>query len=150
MNYVIKEFDKIEFVGFENRVTYDNAINYIPRIWQKNIENGNISKLAKFNSGEIKGLIGACYEMYEDGFDYFIATNIDEKLDVDYGDFIRVTTKGGKFAVFECDGYDSISISNTISKIFEFLPESGLERRQNRVIELYPDRNSCHIYFPVK
>ncbi len=143
MDFEIKKLGRLRVVGFTERQSSSN--NAVEKLWTFIHKENKVEGLLKINDGELKGMVGVCYNFAEDvSFDYYVGVVSLQ----DFEDVKELHIAPTEYAVFTCKIAD---IKETFVKIyggwidtvdyeFTFLPN----------IEFYRDMNSCEIYVPVR
>ncbi|WP_124727598.1 AraC family transcriptional regulator [Staphylospora marina] len=159
MKYKIVERDEIKAVGIPRRFSYvDEAqLEGISRFWAEVNRDGTAWRLSALNTGELKGLMGVCVDLPQEGqMDYWIAAETKDLENVPDGLSI-LTIPAAKWVVFEVTGAIPRSIQEGFRRIFsEWLPSSGFQPAGAPILEVYPggdvtgDDYRCEIWLAVK
>lgn len=138
MNYRIVEKEGFTVIGMKEFTTTLDGENFknIPKMWE-NLPKEKCMEILALSDGEPGGVLGVCADMYNDGFDYWIAAASTkpcpkglESLDI----------PACTWAVFETTGPLPGAIQELFPRIFsEWLPTSGYEHGAAPEIEWYSD-----------
>ena len=139
MNYRIEEKEAIRIVGVKEWFSaVDNGqFNEIPKMWCRVIESGMYDKICRLLDTEPNGCLGICGDMYNDGFDYWIAVATTKACPPELE---KMEIPASTWAIFEVIGAMPKAIQEVWGRIFsEWLPESGYEHARAPEFELYLD-----------
>ena len=142
MNYRIEEKEGFTVIGIKEFTTTINGENFknIPKMWEK-LPKETSAVLAALSDREPGGILGLCADMYNDGFDYWIAAATSkpcpEGLEI-------LQIPACTWAIFETTGPLPGAIQELFTRIFtEWLPTSGFEHAPAPEIEVYSDGDSA-------
>ena len=138
MNYRIEEKEGFTVVGVKTFTTTINSENFdsIPKMWE-NLPKETYALLTSLSDREPGGVLGVCADMYNDGFDYWIAAATSKPCPAG---FESLCIPACTWAIFETTGPLPGAIQALFSRIFtEWLPTSGFERAPSPEIEVYSD-----------
>jgi len=154
MNYRIEEKEGFTVVGireFTKTENSENSIN-IPKMWKK-LPEETFAALATLSDREPGGVLGVCGDMYEDGFDYWIAAATSKPCPEG---FESLSIPACTWAIFEATGSLPGAIQQLFTRIFtEWLPTSGFEHAPSPEIEVYSDGDNknpeykSYVWIPV-
>jgi len=138
MNYRIEEKEGFTVVGVKEFTTTINGENFnnIPKMWQK-LSKETFATLASLSDRNPGGILGVCADMYNDGFDYWIAA-ATSKLCPEGLETLHIPAC--TWAIFETTGPLPGAIQELFTRIYtEWLPTSGFEHAPAPEIEVYSD-----------
>ena len=138
MNYRIEEKEGFIVAGVKEFTTTINSENFIniPKMWQK-LSKETFAILAALSDREPSGVLGVCGDMYNDGFDYWIAAATSKPCP---NSLETLHIPACTWAIFETTGPLPGAIQELFTRIFtEWLPTSGFEHAPAPEIEVYSD-----------
>lgn len=138
MNYRIVEKEGFTVVGIKEFTTLANGENLknIPKMWNK-LSREKCLEILALSDMEPKGILGVCADMYNDGFDYWIAAATTKPCPAGLQ---SLSVPASTWAIFEATGPMPGAIQETFARIFsEWLPASGYEHAPAPEIEWYSD-----------
>lgn len=136
MDYRIIEKEAFKIVGVKEWTTTENGQNFvnIPKMWEK-MPPAKFNQIGSLANTEPTGILGVCADMYDGGFDYWIAaaTTSPCPSDLEEKEIPALT-----WAVFEAKGPMPGSIQEVWKRIFsEWFPNSGYEHAAAPEFEWY-------------
>lgn len=137
MNYRLEEKEGFTLIGVKEFTTMKNGENFknIPKMWKK-LPEQILGQICAMSDVEPSGVLGVCADMYNDGFDYWIAAASSKPCPVELQ---QLEVPACTWAVFEVEGPIPEAIQDTFVRIFsEWLPASGYEHAAAPEIERYP------------
>lgn len=138
MNYRIEEKEGFTVAGVKEFTTMVNGENFknIPKMWNK-LSKEKCVQIMALSDMEPAGLLGVCADMYNDGFDYWIAAATTMPCPAG---FQSLSIPACTWAIFEVTGPMPGAIQEMFIRIFsEWLPSSGYEHAPAPEIECYSD-----------
>ncbi|MDR2382841.1 MAG: GyrI-like domain-containing protein, partial [Prevotellaceae bacterium] len=102
MEYRIVNLDAFSVIGvkkFTSKVDGANFTN-IPQMWA-DFPVEDLNKLKKLSNLEPSGVLGVCADMYDNGFDYWIAAATTKECPAG---FEKLDIPASEWAVFEIEG----------------------------------------------
>ena len=154
MNYRIVEKEAFRIVGVKEWTTLENGANFvnIPKMWE-NLPKEKFKQIGALANTEITGIIGVCADMYNNGFDYWIAAVTTKECPDDLNELM---VSANTWAVVEAVGAMPDSIQGAWKHILsEWLPNSNYEHACAPEFEWYSDGNMqskdyrCEVWIPV-
>ena len=136
MNVKIEEKKGFRLVGYKEWTSLENGENFkkIPMMWQ-NLPQESYKKLFGLTDSEPSGIVGVCADMYNNGFEYWIAVSTTKECP---RDMECLLVPDALWAVFEAKGALPKAIQDMWGKIYsEWLPTSGYEHAPLPEIEWY-------------
>ena len=102
-----------------------------------NLPKEKLTEILALSNGEPSGVLGVCADMYNDGFDYWIAAATTKPCPQE---FQALNVPACTWAIFETTGPMPGAIQELFTRIFsEWLPTSGYEHAPAPEIEWYSD-----------
>ena len=154
MHYRMVEKEGFRIVGIREWTTFENGQNFvnIPGMWCK-LSPEDFARLASLADTDLTGILGVCADVYDGGFDYWIAAATTKPCPPGWEEkAIPALT----WAVFEVVGPIPGAIQEVTRRIFsEWLPNSGYEHAEAPELEWYAegDMNAddyrCEVWIPV-
>ena len=140
MNYKIEERKATRIIGYKYFVSMEQAkSNFIPSLWDA-LSNDQLHNLLEKSNHEIDGIIGINADMYNDGFDYYIAVTSDELATDELDAFVIKESTWLKLHVEGALRPKAIKLKEAYTNLFkEWLPNSNYEHSGIAEIEYYPD-----------
>ena len=141
MNVTIEDKKEFKLVGYKEWVSLENGENFkkIPMMWQ-NLSQESYKKLFELSDSEPSGIVGVCADMYDNGFEYWIAVSTTKECPADME---VLYVRDSSWAVFEVRGALPAAIQNMFGKIYsEWLPNSQYEHAPLPEIEWYGNGDS--------
>lgn len=141
MNYRIEEKEGFTVVGVKKFVTLEGGKNFkiIPQMWN-DLPPQSYNELRQLADSEPGGVIGVCADMYDNGFDYWIATVTTKPCPAH---FSTLTVPAATWAIFEAVGPNPGAIQKVWRYIYgEWLPNCGFEHAPVPEIEWYSKGDS--------
>lgn len=157
MNYRVEEKGKMRVVGKKKWVSLADGgqLQEIPAMWDS-LSEEECRKLKELSVAGESGVLGLCADMYNDGFDYWIAVFSDKECPVG---MCEMEIPASTWAIFEAIGPMRPLPNNLqliIQRIFsEWFPNSGYEHAMAPEIEYYYDGDmsaedfKCEAWMPV-
>ena len=154
MNYRIEEKEGFTVVGVKEFTTTMNGENFknIPKMWAK-LPKDKFVEIASLSDKEPAGVLGVCADMYNDGFDYWIAAATAKPCPAGL-EALKIPPC--TWAIFETTGPLPTALQELFTRVFsEWLPTSGFEHAPAPEIEWYTEGDStsadykCGIWVPV-
>lgn len=155
LNYRIEEKKDFRIVGMKKwfSTAAQNQFNEIPQMWGKVNTDGTGDVIYGMQDGEPNGCFGICADMYNDGFDYWIAVASSKQCPPGLSEMV---VPASTWAIFEVTGAMPAAIQEAWGRIFsEWFPASGYEHAKSPELEVYlagntdsPDYKS-EIWIPV-
>lgn len=136
MNCRMEEREGFTLIGVKEFTTMKNGENFqnIPKMWEK-LPEQTLRQICAMSDSEPSGVLGVCADMYDDGFDYWIAAASSKPCPAEFG---RLNVPACKWAIFEVEGPIPGAIQEAFVNIFsEWLPASGYEHAAAPEIERY-------------
>ena len=138
MDYRIEQKEAFKIVGVKEWTSLENGQNFvnIPQMWKK-LPQETCAQIAALANTELTGVLGVCADMYDNGFDYWIAavTTMDCPPELEEKE-VAVQT----WAVFECKGPMPGAMQAVWGRIFsEWFPNSGYEHANAPELEWYAE-----------
>lgn len=155
MNYRIEEKPEFGIVGFKKWVSLADGENLreIPKMWAE-LTAEKCKQVCALAEGEPAGMLGVCADMYDNGFDYYIAVAGNKPAPQGMA---RKVIPAATWAVFEAVGAMPHAIQEVWQRIYtEWLPNSGYTHANLPELEVYPkgDNTSadyrCEVWIPVE
>ena len=143
MNYKIEEKEGFTIVGVREFTTMENGENStnIPKMREK-LPNEIYAALAALSDRKPGGVLGVCGNMYDSGFDYWIAAATSKPCPEG---FESLSIPACTWAIFEAVGPLPGAIQQLFTRIFtEWLPTSGFEHAPSPEIEVYSDGDNTN------
>jgi AraC family transcriptional regulator len=141
-------------IGVKEFTTAENGENFtnIPKMWSR-LPEKTLHELRTLSNLEPSGVLGVSADMYDNGFDYWIAAATTKECPAG---FEKLNIPAAQWVVFEISGAIPDAIQNMVKHIFnEWLPSSGYQHANAPEIEWYsegdmasPDYRS-EIWIPV-
>ena len=138
MKYRKVNLDAFSVVGVKKFASKENGENFIniPQMWA-DFPVDDLNKLRELSNLEPSGVMGVCADMYDNGFDYWIAAATTK--DCPAG-FEKLDIPASQWAVFEIEGAMPKAIQDDFLRIFnEWFPTSGYQHANDTEIEWYSD-----------
>ena len=138
MNYKIEEKEGFTVVGVKEFTTMANGENFknIPKMWS-DLSKEKCMEIFALSDMEPSGVLGICADMYNDGFDYWIAAATTKPCPATLQ---SLDIPACTWAIFETTGPMPGAIQEMFTRIFsEWLPTSGYEHAPAPEIEWYSD-----------
>lgn len=138
LNYRIEEKKAIRVVGVKEwfSIAAQNQLNKIPEMWHRVNTDGTGDKIYSLIDSQ-PGCLGICADMYNDGFDYWIAASTSKKCPPD---LTEMEIPAATWAIFEVTGAMPNAIQDVWGRIFsEWFPSSGYEHAKTAELEVYLD-----------
>ena len=138
MKYRKVNLDAFSVVGVKKFASKENGENFIniPQMWA-DFPVDDLNKLRELSNLEPSGVMGVCADMYDNGFDYWIAAATTK--DCPAG-FEKLDIPASQWAVFEIEGAMPKAIQDGFLRIFnEWFPNSGYQHANAPEIEWYSD-----------
>lgn len=138
MEYRIVEKEAFKVVGIKEWITVENEQNstLIPQMWS-NLPPEKYERIGSLANTELTGILGICGDMYDGGFDYWIAAATT--LPCPEG-LLEKEIPALTWAVFEAVGPMPGAIQAVWGRIFaEWFPSSGYEHVRAPELEWYSD-----------
>ncbi|MDR1984473.1 MAG: GyrI-like domain-containing protein [Prevotellaceae bacterium] len=155
MNYRTVNLDAFSVIGMKEFTSVENGVDFtnIPQMWSR-LSAETLSKLRELSDREPSGVLGLCADMYNNGFDYWIAAATAKDCPAE---FERLDIPAAQWAIFEVVGAMPKALQDGFKWIFnEWLPSSGYKHANAPEIEWYsngdmssPDYRS-EIWIPVE
>lgn len=136
MDYRIVEKEAFKIVGQKEWTTLENGQNAIniPKMWER-LSKEKCYQIASLANTQPTGIIGACADMYEGGFDYWIAAATTNPCPPDLDE---MQIPASTWAVFESRGPMPGAIQDVWKRIYaEWFPNSGYEHACSPDFEWY-------------
>ena len=138
MDYRIEQKEAFKIVGVKEWTSLENGQNSIniPKMWEK-LPQETCAQIAALANTELTGVLGVCADMYDNGFDYWIAaaTTLDCPPELEEKEVAAQT-----WAVFECKGPMPGAMQAVWGRIFsEWFPNSGYEHANAPELEWYAE-----------
>ena len=138
MDYKIIEREAFRIVGIKEWTSVENGQNMIdiPNMWEK-MTPEQFRLLGSLADTELTGLLGVCADMYDGGFDYWIAAATTKPCppELDEMEVPALT-----WAVFEAKGSLPGAIQELWGRIFsEWFPNSDYEHAPAPELEWYSE-----------
>lgn len=141
MNYRIEQKEGFTVVGVKEFTSTVDGVNYvnIPKMWGK-LTQEKFVEISQLSNREPSGVLGICADMYNEGFDYWIAAATTKPCPQGLSSLdIPATT----WAIFESVGPMPGAIQDVWKRIFsEWFPTSGYEHACAPEIEWYSNGDS--------
>jgi len=141
MNYKIVEKEKFTVVGikeFTSTIDGENRRN-IPQMW-RNLSRERYEELMRLSNAEPSGVLGVCADMYNNGFDYWIAAATTNPCP---SALSSLDIPASTWAIFEATGPLPDALQELWTRIYtEWLPASGYEHAPAPEIEWYSEGDS--------
>jgi len=136
--YAKRQKEAFKIVGVKEWTTLENGQNFIniPKMWEK-MPPEKCGRIVSLADTELTGILGVCADMYDGGFDYWIAAATTKPCpaDLDEKEIPALT-----WAVFEAKGPMPGAIQDIWKRIFsEWFPISGYEHAAAPELEWYAD-----------
>lgn len=138
MNYRMEIMEGFKIVGVKEFTTTVNGENskQIPKMWST-LPKETFEELMGLSNLRPDGVLGVCADMYNDGFDYWIAVATDKPCP---GHLSELEIPAATWAVFEATGPMPGAIQEMFPRIYsEWFPTSGYEHAPAPEIEWYSD-----------
>lgn len=138
MNYRIEEKKGFKVVGVKRFFTTvgGESSKEIPKMWS-DLPKETFMSLGKLSDTEPSGILGVCADMYNDGFDYWIAAATTQACP---NGLEMLEIPACTWAIFECVGPMPGAIQDMFKRIYgEWFPASGYEKAGAPEIEWYSD-----------
>ena len=138
MNYRIEERESFTVVGIKEFTTTIDGENLknIPKMWT-NLSKEKCMEIFELSNMEPTGVLGICADMYNDGFDYWIAAATTKPCPEGLQ---ALNIPACTWAIFDVTGPMPGAIQEMFVRIFsEWLPTSGYEHAFAPEIEWYSD-----------
>jgi AraC family transcriptional regulator len=138
MNYRIEEKEGFTVVGVKEFTTTSGGENFknIPQMWA-DLPSEKFEEILALSDMEPSGVLGLCADMYNDGFDYWIAAATTKPCPAGLG---SLSIPACTWAIFEVTGPMPNAIQDMFTRVFsEWLPTSGYEHAPAPEIEWYSD-----------
>lgn len=138
MNYQIEEKCAVTVVGVKEWFPTANGENLksIPKMWS-DLPKETFMELLALSDGEPCGVLGICADMYDNGFDYWIAAATSKPCPPAFG---ALRVPACTWAIFETEGPMPDAIQKLYPRIYsEWLPTSGYEHAAAPEIEWYSE-----------
>lgn len=138
MNYRIEEKEGFTVVGVKEFTSTADGENLkkIPQMWS-NLSKEKCMEILAQADREPSGLLGICADMYNNGFDYWIAAATTKPCPAGLE---SLNIPACTWAVFEAVGPMPGAIQELWNRIFtEWLPTSGYEHAPSPELEWYSD-----------
>ncbi|WP_078394982.1 AraC family transcriptional regulator [Shouchella patagoniensis] len=159
MRYRVVERGEFHVIGTKRTFSIKNNQNTkeIPTMWSDSSKDGTIAKLAQWNDGQIKGLLGVCIDNQvntaQEEVEYWIATETTGES----SEYEKLILPASTWGVFEVHGPAPTSIPKVWRKIFsEWLPSNPYEHAETPELEVYLDEDVfkedayAEIWIPLK
>ncbi len=143
MKYRIEEKAAFKVAGVKEWFSaVDNKqLGEIPKMWSRINSDGTAEKIYSLLDREPFGCLGICADMYNDGFDYWIAVPTTKPCPEGLAE---LDMPAATWAIFEVVGAMPKAIQEVWGRIFtEWLPTSGYEHAKAPEIELYFDGDTA-------
>lgn len=155
LNYRIEERKDIRIVGAKQ--WFSTAGNYqlegIPNFWSKLKTDGTAGTILSLMDGEPSAMLGICADMYNEGYDYWIAVPSSKPCPQGLSELV---IPASTWAIFQVIGPMPTAMQETWGRIFsEWFPASGYQHAKSPELELYFSENTdspsykCEIWIPV-
>lgn len=155
MKYRIEEKKAISVVGFKKWMNLADGQNLrdIPKMWG-GLTQDKTRQLCALMDNEPAGLLGVCADMYDNGFDYYIAVASGRPAP---RGMEKKEIPAATWAIFESTGPMPEAIQQVWKRIYaEWLPASGYAHTGMPELEVYPEGDNtaadyrCEVWIPVK
>lgn len=137
MNYRFEERKGFKVVGIKKFFTTENGENFkgIPKMWCEYAD--KFEELLSLADDEPTGLLGVCADMYNNGFDYWIAVSTTKPCPQH---FSEMEISPSTWAIFEAIGPMPNAIQEMFQRVYaEWFPTSGYVHADVPEIEWYSD-----------
>jgi AraC family transcriptional regulator len=140
MNYKIEERKATRIIGYKYFVSMEQAgSNFIPSLWDA-LSEEQLQNLLEKSNHKIDGIIGINADMYNNGFDYYIAVTSDEPAIDGLDEFVIKESTWLKVHVEGPLRPEPVKLKEAYGNLFkEWLPNSNYEHSGIAEIEYYPD-----------
>ncbi|MCL2851811.1 MAG: GyrI-like domain-containing protein [Defluviitaleaceae bacterium] len=138
MNYRIEEKEGFTVAGVKEFTSTADGVNFknIPEMWAK-LPQEDFKELMRLSDREPFGVLGVCADMYNDGFDYWIAAATTKPCPEKYS---SMSIPSSTWAIFEVTGALPGAIQEMWKRIYsEWFPTSGYEHAPTPELECYSD-----------
>jgi AraC family transcriptional regulator len=146
MKYRKVNLDAFSVVGVKKFASKENGENFIniPQMWA-DFPVDDLNKLRELSNLELSGVMGVCADMYDNGFDYWIAAATTKDCPAE---FEKLDIPASEWVVFEIEGAMPKAIQDGFLRIFnEWFPTSGYQHANAPEIEWYSDGDMSSPYY---
>lgn len=144
MDHRIEEKEEFSVVGVKKFVTLEGGENFkiIPQMWE-DLPAESYNELKQLADGEPGGVIGVCADMYDNGFDYWIAAATNKPCPAH---LCALRIPAATWAIFEVVGPLPGAVQDFWARIYgEWLPTCGYEHAPAPEIEWYSEGDSSSV-----